>query len=246
LNALDLDDTLAEAYAALGYVHLVYDWDWGAAERALARAIELSPTYASAHQWRGELLLAQGRFESATESFQRAVDADPLSIPCQLGLGWAYYFSQQYDLAIRQHRKTLEIAPNAPMAVYGLLLSYHHKRMPEQAREELQCALQAFGDEPAAVMLRGVTQAIIGVRAVACEALERLEELAIEKYVPALYRAFIYIALKDPDNAFLWLERSFDERSTYLIFLKVQPALDHIRVDPRFQTLAARVGTAIG
>src|SRR6185369_16933063 len=112
MNALQIDDTLAEAYAALGYVTLVYDWDWPAAEGYIARAIELNPAYATAHQWRGELLMARSQPQEAAVAFHRALELDPLSIPCNLGLGWSHYFSRNYDLAIEQYRSTLEIAPN--------------------------------------------------------------------------------------------------------------------------------------
>ncbi|HEX7961164.1 MAG TPA: winged helix-turn-helix domain-containing protein, partial [Terriglobales bacterium] len=107
INALRLDDSLAEAHAALGYVTLVYDWDWPAAEQELRRAIELNPGYATAHQWTGELMMALNRPDDATKAFKRALNLDPLSIPCNLGLGWSYYFSCKDDLAIEQYRRTL-------------------------------------------------------------------------------------------------------------------------------------------
>jgi TolB-like protein/Tfp pilus assembly protein PilF len=240
-KALRLDDALAEAHAALGYVKLVYDWDWVGAERELQRAIELNPGYATAHQWRGELLLALNRPE-AIQAFQRAVEIDPLSIPCNLGLGWSYYFSKDYDLAIDQHRKTLEIAPNVPMALYGLGLAYHHKRQPQRALDELQKALAYLGEEPAALMLVGITHALTGMHETARADLEQLHALSRQKYVPAVYSAFIYIALDDLDCAFQWLEKAFAERSSYLVFLGVQPAMDNIRADPRYQDFVRRLG----
>jgi TolB-like protein/Tfp pilus assembly protein PilF len=240
-NALRLDDALAEAHAALGYVKLVYDWDWVGAEQELQRAIELNPGYATAYQWRGELLLALNRPE-ATQAFERAVEIDPLSIPCNLGLGWSYYFSKNYDLAIEQHRKTLEIAPSVPMALYGLGLAYHHKRQPQRALDELQKALAYLGEEPAALMLVGITHALAGMHEAARADLEQLHALSRQKYVPAVYSAFIYIALNDVDCAFQWLEKAFAERSSYLIFLGVQPAMDNIRADHRYQDFVRRLG----
>ncbi len=240
-NALRLDDALAEAHAALGYVKLVYDWDWVGAEQELQRAIELNPGYASAYQWRGELLLALNR-PDATQAFQRAVEIDPLSIPCNLGLGWSYYFSKDYDLAIEQHRKTLEIAPNVPMALYGLGLAYHHKKQPDRALDELKKAFAYLGEEPAALMLVGVTHALTGMREAARADLEQLHALSRQKYVPAVYSAFVYIALNDVDCAFEWLEKAFAERSSYLIFLGVQPAMDNIRADHRYQEFVRRLG----
>jgi TolB-like protein/Tfp pilus assembly protein PilF len=241
-NALQIDDALAEAHAALGYVTLVYDWDWRGAERALRRAIELNPGYASAHQWQGELLMGLNRPEEATQAFKRALDLDPLSIPCNLGLGWSYYFSHQYDLAIEQYRKTLEIAPNVPMALYGLGLSYHHKRLPEQGSVEFERALTFFQGEAAAVMLMGVAHALAGNRESALKDLAELHDLSRQKYVPAVYSAFIYVALNDLDHAFECLHKACDERSSYMIFLNVQPSMESLRSDPRYPDLIKRVG----
>jgi TolB-like protein/Tfp pilus assembly protein PilF len=241
-NALQIDDALAEAHAALGYVTLVYDWDWRGAERALRRAIELNPGYASAHQWQGELLMGLNRPEEATQAFRRALDLDPLSIPCNLGLGWSYYFSHQYDLAIEQYRKTLEIAPNVPMALYGLGLSYHHKRLPEQGSIEFERALTFFRGEAAAVMLMGVAHALAGNRESALKDLAQLHDLSRQKYVPAVYSAFIYVAMNDLDHAFEYLHKACDERSSYMIFLNVQPSFESLRSDPRYPDLIKRVG----
>jgi TolB-like protein/Flp pilus assembly protein TadD len=244
INALRLDDGLAEAHAALGYVKLAYDWDWAGAERELQRAIELNPGHASAYQWRGELLLALNRPE-ATHAFKRAVEIDPLSIPCNLGLGWSYYFSRNYDLAVEQFQKILELAPNVPMALYGLGLAYTHKNMQRNAVAELQKALTCWGDEPAAVMLSGVTRATAGMHDAARADLRQLHALSQQKYVPAVYSAFIYIALNDIDSAFEWLEKACTERSSYLIFLGVQPAMDNIRADRRYDDLIRQVGLTL-
>jgi TolB-like protein/Flp pilus assembly protein TadD len=164
MNALQIDERLAEAHAALGYVHLVYEWDWNTAERELTRAIELNPSYATAHQWRGELFMALSRPEHATASFKRALELDPLSIPCNLGLGWSYYFSRNYDRAIEQYRRTVEIAPNVPMALYGLGLSYHHAGQPALGLAEIRNAYESTRGEAAAVMLMGVARAMAGDR----------------------------------------------------------------------------------
>ncbi|HJX83301.1 MAG TPA: tetratricopeptide repeat protein, partial [Candidatus Angelobacter sp.] len=237
-----IDDSLAEAHGALGYVTLVYDWDWAGAERELLRAIELNSGYASAHQWRGELLMGLSQPEEATKAFMRALDIDPLSIPCNLGLGWSYYFSHNYELAIEQYERTLEIAPNVPMALYGLGLSYYHKRLPEQGSAAFQRALTLFGGEAAVVMLMGVAHAFAGNRPAAEKDLEELRELSRQKYVPAVYSAFIYAVLDDLDHAFEYLQKACDERSSYMIFLNVQPSLDNLRPDPRFHDLLKRVG----
>jgi len=242
-NALAIDANLAEAHATLGYVALVYEWDWPAAEQHLERAISLNPAYATAHQWRGELFLARRQPQEATEAFCRALELDPLSIPCNLALGWAHYFSRRYDLAIEQYRRTLEIAPGVPMALYGLGLTYHHIKQLPDGMLEIQKAHSSSGGEAAAVMLMGVTQALRGENEAAAKALADLKALSKTRYVPAVYFAFIHSALDNVDHAFAALEEACKERSTYMIFLGVQPAMENLRSDPRFQNLMRRIGS---
>jgi TolB-like protein/Tfp pilus assembly protein PilF len=241
LNALEIDDTLAEAHAALGYVNLVYDWDLAGAARELERAIELKPNYAIAHQWRGELLMARSSPDEATNAFRRALQLDPLSVPCNLGLGWSYYFCGKNDLAIEQFLRTLEIAPNVPMALYGLGLSYHHKNQHRKGSSEFQKAFVTSGGEVAAIMCMGVTHALAGRKKAAEKQLAKLHALAKHRHVPAVYSAFIYVTLNDLDRAFESLHKAYEERSSYLIFLNVQPSFEKLRSDPRYQDLSIRL-----
>jgi TolB-like protein/Flp pilus assembly protein TadD len=243
-NALEIDETLAEAHAALGYVKLAYDWDWSGAEQELARAIELKPNYAIAHQWRGELLMARSSPEEATRAFRSALELDPLSVPCNLGLGWSHYFCRDYGLAIEQFQRTLEIAPNVPMALYGLGLSYHHKNQPREGFSEFQKAYVSTGGDIAAVMFLGLTHALAGRKKAAEKELAKLKALAKRTYVPAVYSAFIYVALHDLDRAFEALYKACEERSSYLIFLNVQPYFERLRADPRYRDLANRLKLA--
>ena len=241
LNALEIDETLAEAHAALGYVKLVYDWDLAGAARELQRAIELKPNYAIAHQWQGELLMARSSLEEATAAFRRALELDPLSIPCGLGLGWSYYFSGKDDFAIEQFLRTLEIAPNVPMALYGLGLSYHHKKQHRKGFSELQKAYASSGGEVAAVTCMGVTHAFAGNKKAAEKELAKLQRLSRLRYVPAVYFAFIHVALNDLDRAFESFHKAYEERSSYLIFLNVQPSFEKLRSDPRYEALSSRM-----
>jgi TolB-like protein/Tfp pilus assembly protein PilF len=241
-NALEIDGGLAEAHAALGYVKLAYDWDLPGAEQELRRAIELKPDYSIAHQWQGELLMARSSPDEATNAFRRALDLDPLSVPCNLGLGWSFYFCRKYDLAIKQFLGTLEIAPNVPMALYGLGLSYHHKNQHHQGLNEFQKAYASSGGEVASVMFMGVTHALAGRKKAAEKELAKLQTLAKQSYVPAVYQAFIYVALNDLDRAFESLLKACEERSSYLIFLDVQPSFENLRADPRYKDLLKQLG----
>lgn len=243
LRALEIDETLAEAHAALGYVKLAYDWDVQGAAKELARAIELKPNYAVAHQWRGELLMAQSAPDDATNAFRRALELDPLSIPCNLALGWSYYFCRRYTAAVEQFQRTLELAPNLPMALYGLGMSYQLKDRHGPALREFQKAHASSGGEAAAIMFLGVSHALAGHKKSAEKELAKLRTPpARQTYVPAVYPAFIYVALGDVDRAFEWLYRAYEERSSYLIWLNVQPAFERLRSDRRFEDLVRRLG----
>jgi TolB-like protein/tetratricopeptide (TPR) repeat protein len=241
-NAIKIDDTSAEAHASLGYVKLSYDWDWAGAESEFKRAIELNPSYATAHDWYGHCLFAMGRLDEAGRQMQYARELDPLSIPCNLGVGWSFYYARQYDQAIEQYRKTLEIAPNLPMVLYELGLAYLNKGLYQEALAEFQKAYELSGGAPAAVALLGHAYALAGRTAEARQELARLHEVSKQKYVPSLYRAFIYAGLNDKDQAFLWLEKAYEDRSNYLIYLGVEPSIDNLRSDPRYHDLLRRVG----
>ena len=124
-KALEIDDTLAEAHASLGYIKIFYDWDWSGAEKEYQRAIELSPSYALSHQWYGITLLSVGRFEESIAEYKRAVELAPLSLSINRGFGVAFYEARQYDQAIQQERKTL---PYCAAVVSGFVTGSHNPR----------------------------------------------------------------------------------------------------------------------
>jgi len=241
-SALQLDPTLAEAHASLGYVKFNYDWDWFGAERELKRSIELNPNCATGHLWYGEHLMALGRMDEACGQLKLALDLDPLSIPCNLAVGYYFYVTRDSGQAIRQYRKTLEIAPNVPMVRYELGLAYQHKGLYQEALAEFQKAYALSSGESGAVMLLGRAYALAGQTAEARQSLASLQETSTRKYVPALYRAFICAGLNDKDEAFRWFEKAYEDRSNSLIYLAVEPSFDKLRSDPRFQHLLQKVG----
>ena len=241
-DALRLDDTLAQAHASLAYVLLSYDWDWQNAGEEFARALDLDPAYATAHNWYGHCLFAQGRLNDAMEQMERARQLDPLSVPCNMGVGWALYYARKYDEAITQYRKTLEIAPDLPMVLYELGLAYQQKGLLDEARAVFEKAHSLSGGEPAAVMLLGQFHGLLGREKEARQELAKLEGIAKQRYVPALYTAFVHAGMSDNDAAFLWLEKAYEERTNYLIYLAVEPSLDKLRSDPRYPALVRRIG----
>jgi TolB-like protein/Tfp pilus assembly protein PilF len=242
LRALDIDGTMAEAHTSLGYVRLSYDWDWAGAEEGFRRAISYNGAYAAAHLWYGHCMFAVQRVEDGARAMHRALELDPLSVPCNLGVGWSLYYARRYDEAIAQFRRTLELAPAVPMVLYELGLSYQKIGRYDEAFAAFHRGHDLSGGEAASVMLLAHLHALTGQDVEAIRGLVRLEELSRGEYVPALYTAFVHAGRGDRDQAFAWFDRALEERSTYLIYLAVEPALDVLRPDPRYGDLLRQIG----
>ncbi len=241
-KALQFDDTLAEAHTSLAYASLHHDWNWKAAEQQFKRAIELTPNYATAHQWYARYLTAMGRFEEAIRQVQRARELEPLSLIINSAVGYAYYFARQYDRAIEESRKALEMEPNFSRTHWNLGLAYEQKGMFEPAIAEFQQAIALSGESPVIQAALAHAYAVAGKRGEAQKALDGLKELSSRRYVPSYPIAGIYAGLGDRDQAFRWLEKAYEERDNGLPYLKVDPILDVLRRDERFAALVRRVG----
>lgn len=243
LRAVEIDVDLSEAHASLGQILTQFDWDWAGAERAFRRALELNPSNGNALHWRSHLFLAMGRFGESAHDSLRALDADPASVMLNIHLGEHYHLARQYDLAIEQHRRTLELNPNHPNARPLLALVYEQKGMYLEAIAELGKAATFFAGSS---RVRGPLGRVYGLAGRRAEALGVLRELlrdrAGPKYVAADDIAAVYVGLGDTARAFEWLGRACEEHATAMVNLKVEPAFDRLRGDPRFGDLIRCVG----
>jgi len=242
LKALALDETLAEAHASLGFVLSFYDWDWPAAEREYARAIELDPGYPTAHQWYSGLLRAVGRLDEALNEMKRAQDLDPLSLAAGRDMGRIFRSSRQNDRAIEQYRKVLELDPNFPSAYLHLGMAYEEKHMYKEAVAAFEKARSLPGGNPLILGALGHGYAVSGNRREAQKLLEELRNLSARRYVSPISRALIYIGLGDKERAFEWLDRAREDHDPWLAWLKADPIFDGLRNDPRFAVLLKTVG----
>jgi DNA-binding winged helix-turn-helix (wHTH) protein/TolB-like protein/Flp pilus assembly protein TadD len=243
LRALEIDDSLAEAYASLAHVKTNYEWEWAEAERLFRKAIVLEPEYPTAHQWFGIHYLApMGRLEEAIAETRRARQLDPLSPVFNAFVGAALYFARRYDEAIEECRKTIDLHPDFGVAHWYLGRAYLQKGRHQVALAELRKAVTLSGDSPLMKSTLGVGYALAGDRAAAEGTLAELAKLRSESYASALDLADIHVALGDRESAFVWLEQAASERSFHLINLKVWPELDPLRPDPRFKALILRLG----
>ena len=242
MHALSIDGTLAEPHAALGMTFVNYDWDWTRAEREFKQAIELDPTYATAHMWYALYLGAIGRTAEALASNKRAQQLDPFSSIINSAMGWELYFARQYDEAIEQIHKTLEMDPSFARGHWFLGLVYEQKPMYQEAIVEFQKAFELSGDNPSMLGSLGHAYALSGNREKARQTLADLKELSNRRYVPPFDSAVIYAGLGDKERTFEWLEKAFEERSWGMFRLKVDPRFDGMRSDPRFARLLRRMG----
>jgi serine/threonine protein kinase/tetratricopeptide (TPR) repeat protein len=237
LKALEIDDQLAEGHSALGIASVIHDWDLQSGERELQRAISLNPNYPRARQCYGEVLSWLGEFDAAGNQLRQALELDPLSALLHAVDAYYSYFGRRYEEVIPKCRKSLEIEPMFPLAQYVLgLVSVQLGRL-EDAVENLQIASQAA---PQCFMFQAElarAYAQWGKENEARSILECLQRTSEEAYVPAYSFAGVHASLGDTERALLWLGRANEERSSRMVLVRVDPALDPLRPDPRFQDL---------
>src|SRR5438876_5328097 len=246
MKALELDDSLAEAHAALARAQYYFGWDWPSAEREFKRAVELNPNSAISHHGYSELLLARARFDESIAEGMRALEIDPLSPQIVADLAYTYLVMRRYDEAIAQHRKALDLDPNAAWIRQDMAHAYTLKGAYAQAIAEddkipVQAKVVAAEDKLIASGI-GWIYAVSGRRADALKIAEQFKDLASHAYVDFYQVAEIYAALDDKDEAFRLLEKAYEEHSSNMPFLAVDPFWDGIRSDPRYADLLRRMG----
>ncbi len=241
-KALQLDDTLAEAHTTLALAIWLYDFDSSQAIKEFQRAIELNPNYAIAHQQYGNnTLSALGRFDDAIVEGKRAVELDPLSLVFNTDLGSDYYYARRYDEAIAQLCKTLEMDPGFYIAhlVLGQVLDAKGDR--DAAIVECQKA-RALNDDPSVLGVLGRAYGLSGNKMEAEKILDQLKELSKQRYVAAYSFALVYLGLGDKEETLRWLEQSYQDRAGSDIgYIRVDPLVDSLRSDPRFEALAEKI-----
>ena len=241
-KALEIDDTLAEAHTALAGVNMHYDWDWLESERALKRAIELNPNYATAYQWYAFHLAALGRFDEALAKIKRAQELDPLSRFINATVGRLLYLAHRYDQAIDHYRKLVEMEPNLAIAHFRLGQSYEQKGMNEEAIAEFLKAADLFKESSDVIIEYKKAYAVSGMRGYWQIKLDLAKEQSKQSYIPSYEIARLYAHLSKEDQAFEWIEKAYEERSYELVYLKVDPSFDSLRSDPRFAALLKKIG----
>ena len=242
-KALELDDSLAEAHASFGLLATL-ELDLHRALDELKRAVELKPNYATAHHWLALAHLTLAQFDSAISEAKRAIELDPLSLVINADTSWIYFSARRYDEAEAQVRKTLEIGPQFFLAHYYLGEVLQFKAHLSEAIAEFQKAFE-LNNDPYSLAMLGQAYARNGQRDEAQKILARLNEEAKSHYVAPYALALVQIGLGDKDRAIEELDHAYREQETnYLFGIKVDPMLDDLRGDPRFEALVRRVTAA--
>jgi eukaryotic-like serine/threonine-protein kinase len=242
-RALELDDTLADAHAVLGYVEQNYEWDWAGSEAAYRRALQLDPNSATAHHWYGMHLVFRGRGDEGIDHVRQARELDPLSLTINQALGGVLSFTGRYDEAIAQYDRVLEMEPGLGVAQIERATALCHLGREEEA---LAGWLEGekrngLGATELAALQEGYRQA--GIRGFWRAELDLVTRRPRSGRVPAFHLAAFAAAAGDTEQAFSWLERAYRERDDALDMLKVEPLFhQEMRADPRFSDLLRRVG----
>ena len=240
-KALEIDEQLPEAHVSLGFLTLWYDWDFFKAERQFLRAIELNPNIPTAHHWYAYNLAVTERMDEAMERMEQALRLDPLSLIIITDVGELFYRQRRYDEAISQYNKALEMDPQFKLANYWKLRARIETGKIAETIAELEAAPFEEG-RPGGAALLAIAYARAGRHDDARGMLTQLKESSTHSYVPPYYLAMISAVLGDKDQAFAWLEKSYQERSGWVPWLKQDPLADSLRTDARFSDLLRRVG----
>jgi serine/threonine protein kinase/Tfp pilus assembly protein PilF len=241
LKALELDEMLPEAHAMMGVLR-VCEFDWEAAEREFRRALELAPKSEEVWMYYDYFyLVSMQRLDEAVAASRKALELDPLSPFLQWRLGLRYYFTRQWDRAIKQFHNALEIDPNYGPAHLYLGCSYIQIGKPEDAIHTFEMIAKLQGHSPVALGHLASANALAGRIGEARKLLEELQQLAQRIYVPSLYFAYPYYFLGEIDRAFDWFEKAVAERETLTLHLHVDPLYDPLRSHPRYQSLLRKM-----
>jgi serine/threonine protein kinase/tetratricopeptide (TPR) repeat protein len=239
-RALEIDSQLAESHAAVALAKMAYEWDRPGAEREFQLATQLNPGYATVYQWHGWHLAIMGRLDDSIAELKHAQELDPLS-EINTYIGLSYYWARQYDLAVEQFTKALELYPDFWLP--HLYLGWTHLQQSHITRAHAELA-EAFRLEnsPWTVASLAHAWAVSGDRVQAHQMLAEIRERSAYRFVSPYFVARIFTGLGEKEQAFTWLEKAYDSRDECLTWLKVDPTMDSLRADPRYPDLLRCLG----
>jgi len=244
-RALELDDRLGEAWASLGMILVLYDWDWEGARRAFVRSIELNPGNLNCHFWYASDYLAyRGRLEEARASIDRAIQLDPLSFTLVIARAFLWYLGRDYDRALAEYSALSVADPSFYRTYSSIGRTLISKGLFQEAVAMLLKARSLAGDVPNILGALGQAYALCGNGPAARSTLGDLHAIAERRPVPASCFAFVHMGLGEIDEALTWLERGVTRHQAFVVGMAVNPAYDPVRKEARFHTLLQEMGLA--
>jgi len=242
MRALELDNTLAETHALLGWFRKELDYDWPEVHREMSRALELNPAspvvrYRYAKGW----LLPHGRVHEAATEIEAALESDPLSMDMRHWLAIMLWLGREYDRAIEETRRLLELDPEYMPAHYGMTMYYRDKGLFDEAIAAGRRTVELFGGAPMALGCLGLVLALSGNTTEPRAMLEHLHHMALKAYVPPTSFAWIHLGLGEIEDAFTWMNRAIDVRDHVMTPIKTYPFLDPFRSDRRYLALLRKM-----
>jgi eukaryotic-like serine/threonine-protein kinase len=240
-TALRLDDSLADAHAALGYTYLAYDWNGPAAEKSLLRALELNPTLAAARLHYSAYLTTQARHDAAAQEAHRAVEFDPASIRTFSVATMNMLFTRRYDQAVELARRGLEIEPNSAFALAFQGIGYVHLGRLSEGVSNLNKASH-LDPSPTILGLQALTLGVAGQRDEALKVIKGVEVSTKHRYFCPYEIGTAYAVLGDGDTAYRWFKKGVKDRADCMAWLGVEPWIDPFRKDPRYAQLIREIG----
>jgi len=241
MKALALDNTISESHSTLGMIDLFYDWNWSAAEEEYKQTIALNPNYFWVHSWHARELVARGQTVQAVAEAQRVIGLSPSPLNWDYPI-WVFVLARRGDLARERAEQLLRVAPQWTWAHFSAAYVYDLQGDSEKAAQEFLKADELFETEPRKMAQLKEAFAKSGAQGYWRRTVENYKETAKSNYVAPVLVAEACVRIGDKECAFKWLEKGFEERDDLMINLKVEPVLDSLHSDPRFQDLVRRVG----
>ena len=238
-QAVQLDETLAEAHTALGYAHFRFDWSWDEAEREFAKALDMNPRFATAQHYYAMLLILLGRDGAALTAVSRAIELDPLSPILLTAKGRILYFSRRFEEAISQLHAVLELEPEFAQAHFDLGMAYSQVGRYDPAVESLERAVSLSGRRPLFV---GVLASVLGLAGQRDKIPGLLDELRAKGHATGVTLAGIHVGLGDYERAVDATEEAYTNREGPLLNMLLEPLVDPLRADPRFKHVVRQMG----
>jgi len=240
-RALEIDESLGEAHAALGYVHRL-TWNWAEAEKELKRAIELSPNYATAHKFYGNILSDTGRFDESLAEYKRAQDLEPLSLIIKANLTEVYLTKGDFNAAVEQSQRAIELDPNWYYIRLVLALVYLNQGKSAEALAEAQKSVELSKRLNTPLGVLAYVYGQTGKRTEALSVIKELEQLYAQQKANGQDLARAFLGIGDKEQALAWLEKDFQARNATMPGFLYVPPIISLRDDPRFKDLAKRIG----